>query len=464
MTDLTGLTLAEAADLIRQRKLSPVELTDACLARIDALQGTLNAFITVMGEDVRAEARAAEEEIAAGNYRGPLHGIPIGLKDIFDVAGVRTTAGSKIWEQHIAADDSAVTRRLREAGAVIVGKLNMHEWAFGATGASSHFGPARNPWDTERITGGSSSGSGAAVAAGMCFAAMGTDTGGSIRIPASLCGITGIKPTFGRVSRAGLVPLSWSLDHAGPLTRTVRDAALVLQAIAGADPDDPSTVDEPPTDYAAALEGEPALSGVRIGVVDLSSFREAEPVVASGFNEACRVLGDLGAGLESVTIPYMEQIPGAVAAIMLPEALAFHQKRLAEHGDDYQPDVRYRLELAATYPAVTHVQAQRLRELAVRAARDEVFPKYDLLVTPATRTFATPIETADFSRGLDLIQYTNPFNLLGTPAISIPCGFREDGLPLGLQIIGRWWAEAGVFRAAHAYEQATDWHTRRPPL
>lgn len=459
---LTYLSIAEAAERVRGKDVSPVELTDACLARIAEVDGRLNAFITLTAESARAEAKKAADEIARGEYRGPLHGIPLALKDLFDVAGVRTTAASRILAENVASEDSGATKRLRAAGAVLLGKLNLHQFAFGATGRSSDYGPACNPWDTARVTGGSSSGSGAAVASGECFAALGTDTGGSIRIPASLCGVVGLKPTFGRVSRAGLLPLSWSLDHAGPLTRTAEDAAIILQALAGWDEADDWSSHEPVPDYRAHLAD--GVRGLRIGVPDSFFTDSLLPETDAAVKEALRTLEGLGAIVEPVTLPYIADIPNAVTAIMLPEALAYHQKWMAERPDDYADDVRYRLELGATFTAVDYVNGQRFREMAVRAWRDDVFSRCDLIATAATQTTATPIEASDLSVVFSLIRLTNPLNLLGIPAISVPCGFSPDGLPIGLQLAGRWWDEATVLRAAHAYEQATDWHKRRPQM
>lgn len=460
--ELHYLSIAEAAGRIRSRDLSPVELTEACLRRIDEADGRLNAFIKVTADAARASAREAAEQVARGEYLGPLHGVPLALKDLFDVAGVRTTAASKILADNVASADSGATKRLRAAGAVLLGKLNLHQFAYGATGRSSDYGPARNPWDVSRVTGGSSSGSGAAVASGECPAALGTDTGGSIRIPASLCGVVGLKPTFGRVSRAGLLPLSWSLDHAGPLTRTVEDAAIVLQALAGRDEADSWSSPEPVPDYRAHLRD--GVKGLRIGVPDSFFFDSLPPQTGAAVKEALRVLEGLGADVQPVTLPHISDIPHAVTAIMLPEALSYHRKWMAERPGDYADDVRYRLELGSLFTALDYVDAQRFREVVVRDWRDEVFSRFDLIVTPATQTTATPIEASDLSVVFSLIRLTNPLNLLGIPAISIPCGFSEDGLPIGLQLAGRWWDEATVLRAAYAYEQATDWHTRRPPL
>jgi len=460
--DLHWLSVAEAAQLIAARKLSPVEFTEASLRRIEQLEGRLNAFITVDGDAAMTAASEAADEIAKGGAQGPLHGIPIALKDIFGVAGVRMTGGSEILSENVASEDAEATARLKAAGTVVLGKLNLHEFAFGATGVNPHYGAARNPWDLERITGGSSSGSGASVAAGECAAALGTDTGGSIRIPASLCGIVGLKPTYGRVSKRGVLPLSWSLDHVGPMTRTVEDAAIVLQAIAGRDADDASTVGEPVPDYMQMLRQ--GVQGLRIGIPKEFFFENLHPEVESAVRSAIGLLGEMGADLTEADVPLISEIPAGVTAIMLPEALAYHQKWMSERPDDYGDDVRYRLELGATFLAVHYVQAQRFREMAVAAWREEVFPKVDLIVTPTTPITARPIEEGDLQVTFNLIRFTNPLNFLGVPAISIPCGFTGEGLPVGLQLVGRWWDEASVLRAAYAYEQATDWHERRAPI
>jgi aspartyl-tRNA(Asn)/glutamyl-tRNA(Gln) amidotransferase subunit A len=473
-------------------------LTEACLRRIDQVDGRLNAFITVTAEQAMHWARVAEADIARGAYRGPLHGIPQALKDLFDTAGVRTTAGSRILADNVPAGDAAVVEHLKQAGAILLGKLNMVEFAYGATGLNPHYGPARNPWDAGRITGGSSSGSGAAVAAGECFAALGSDTGGSIRIPASLCGIVGFKPTFSRVSRRGVLPLSWSLDHVGPMARSVEDTALVLQAIAGHDAADSSCGEQPIPDYSAALDG--GVKGLRLGVPRELFFEGLDAGVEAAVRSAIGQLAALGAEVREISLPHIAEAPAAVTAIMLPEALAFHQKWMAERPQDYGDDVRYRLELGATLPALHYVQAQRFREMIVEEWRREVFEHVDLLVTPTTLTAAVPLESGGLAATYGLIHNTNPFNLLGVPALSLPCGFvpppahpdaplessspaprpaRPEALvaraaepaaaspitlPVGLQIAGRWWDEATVLRAAHACEQATDWHTRRPPL
>jgi aspartyl-tRNA(Asn)/glutamyl-tRNA(Gln) amidotransferase subunit A len=460
--ELTRLSIAEAGEMIRKRKLSPLELTEACLDRIGQTDARLNAFITVAREDSLRSAHQAANAIAAGNYKGPLHGIPVALKDLFDTAGLRTTAGSKIMADNVPAEDAEATARLKAAGAVILGKLNMHEFAFGATGVNPHYGPARNPWAMDRITGGSSSGSGASVAAGQCFAALGTDTGCSIRAPASLCGVIGLKPTFGRVSSRGVVPLSWSLDHVGPLARTAEDAAIVLAAIAGRDPLDESSLDEPVPDYRRALKG--GAKRLRIGVPENFLFENVDTEVEQAVRAAIDALSKLGAEVGGVRVPHVEDAGMAVNAIMLSEALAYHQRWLAERPGDYGEDLRQRLEMGVGVLGMHYVQAQRFREMMVRAWRDEMFDRVDLLAFPTTPIPAPPIEDSDLSTTMSLVRFNSPIDLSGNPAVSVPCGFTKGGLPVGLQLVGRWWEEETVLRAAHAYQRATEWHNRTPPL
>ena len=462
-TELTRLSIAEAADLIRRKKLSPVELTEACLQRIDSLDARLRAFITVTREEALATAQQATGAIARGDYKGPLHGIPFALKDLFDTAGVRTTAGSKIMADRVPSEDAAVTARLKAAGAVLLGKLNMHEFAYGATGVNPHYGATANPWDPTRISGGSSSGSGAAVAAGMAPGALGTDTGGSVRIPSALCGITGLKPTYGRVSRRGVVPLSWALDHVGPMARSAADAAIILGVIAGHDPGDETSSDEPVPDYAKMLEGR-GLKGLRVGVPREYFFDNVNTEVAAGVRGAISTLEHLGAQVREVSLPHIDEAPAAVNAIMLTEALACHRRRLAERPQDYGDDVRGRLEMGLLYPAVSYIEAQRLRSLIVEEWREKVFDRVDLLAVPTTPVPAPGLEEADLQVTLTLVRFTNPFNLVGVPAVSVPCGLTGGGLPIGMQLAGRWFEEGTVLGAAHAYQQATDWHKRAPPL
>lgn len=465
MTDaeLTRLSIAEAANLIRRQELSPVELTEACLQRIVSLDARLRAFITVTRQEALATAQQAANAIAGGNYKGPLHGIPLALKDLFDTAGVRTTAGSKIMADRVPAQDAEATARLKAAGAVILGKLNMHEFAYGATGVNPHYGATANPWDATRISGGSSSGSGAAVAAGMTMGALGTDTGGSVRIPSALCGITGLKPTFGRVSRRGVVPLSWALDHVGSMARSAADAAIVLEAIAGHDVGDETSSEEPVPDYSKLLE-ERDLKGLRVGVPREHFFDNVDSEVAAAVREAISALGELGSQVDEVSLPHIDEAPAAVNAIMLTEALAYHRRWLAERPQDYGEDVRQRLEMGLLYPAVTYIEAQRLRSLIVAEWRKSVFNRVDVLAVPTTPVPAPSLEESDLQATLTLVRFTNPFNLVGVPAVSIPCGFTSGGLPIGLQLVGRWFEEGTVLGAAHAYQQTTDWHKQTPPL
>ena len=460
---LISLTIAEAARAFRARQLSPAELTRACLERIEALDGRLNAFVTVLPERALAEAQQAEARLAAGRLRGPLDGIPFALKDLYETAGVRTTAGSKILADYIPERDCTCARRLNEAGAVLLGKLNMHEWAYGTTTAVSHFGPCHNPWDLGRISGGSSGGSAAALAASLCLGSLGSDTGGSIRIPASLCGIVGLKPTYGRVSKQGLIPLSASLDHAGPMARSVEDAALILQAIAGHDPDDPTTSDRPVPDYAAALKGD--VRGLRVGVPRQDAFPNATEDVVRGIEDALRTLAGLGAILLDVAAPWLLEAVVIWPKIAGPEAAYYHRQNLEQRPQDIAEPVRNRLLAGRNVLAVDYLRGLETQ----RRIKDEVarlFEDIDLLVTPATPATATLIadELAATGRESHIHRFTAPFNITGQPAISLPCGFDPQGLPIGLQIIGRPWEEETVLRAAHAYEQATEWHRRRSPL
>jgi len=460
---LVKLTIAEAARCFQAGELSPTELTRACLERIEALDPKLNAFVTLLAEPATAEARAAERRLGQGKRLGPLDGIPFAIKDLYETKGIRTTAGSKILADYVPAEDATCVRRLREQGVVLLGKLNMHEWAFGGTTVVSHFGPTHNPWALDRITGGSSGGSGAALAASLCLGSLGSDTGGSIRMPASMCGIVGFKPTFGRVSKHGVVPLSDSLDHAGPMTRTVEDTALVLQAIAGPDPNDPATEDVPVPDYLAALGGD--VRGLRVGVPDKDVLSGLDKDVEASFRAALKTLESLGASLVDVRIPTLQQATAIWPAIAGPEAAAFHRRNLEERPQDFSEQVRLRLQVGLQLRAVDYLwglESQR----RLRAEVEEQYAKTDVLVTPTTVFTATRIEDELSTSGREVYihRFTCPFNLTGQPAISLPCGFDSQGLPVGLQIVGRPFDEETVLRIAHAYEQASEWHLRRPPL
>jgi aspartyl-tRNA(Asn)/glutamyl-tRNA(Gln) amidotransferase subunit A len=458
--DLLTATLSEASELVRTRKVSPRELTAACLARIQQLNPMLNAFITVTAEQATADAQRAEAEIMKGRWRGPLHGIPVGLKDLFDTAGVRTTGGSGQFAERVPVEDADAVRRLKAAGAVILGKQNLHEFGLGATSAASHFGPVRNPWNREYVAGGSSGGSAAAIAASLCYAALGTDTGGSVRLPASFCGTVGLKPTYGRVSTRGVLPLSWSLDHVGPLTRGVLDAALLLQAIAGYDAKDPYSVDRPVPALTAGIRRSPA--SLRLGVPREYFFTGLHVDVQTAVEQAIDVLSKLTAGVQEVVVPVS---PEMHLAVMLAEGFAFHAARVRDTPQLFQPPVLGRLRGGEAVSTTTYVNQRRELD-QVRRAAPSLFAQVDLLVTPTIPTLPIPIvEAQDDQSGTALFaRNTRPFNAYGLPAVSIPCGFAKNGLPIGLQIVGPPWGEESVLRLAHAFEHATASQTRRPMM
>jgi len=449
----------EAAAQLRARKIASVELVRACVARIEALDRDLVAFITRTVDEALAEAERADRAFAAGQDRGPLQGIPVALKDLYDQREVVTTGGSKIFAKNLARADSAVTARLRAAGAVFVGKTNLHEWAYGVTNQNPHFGPAKNPWDRSRIPGGSSGGSAIAVATGMCTLSPGSDTGGSIRIPAALCGIAGLKPTYGRVSLRGVVPLGWSLDHAGPLAHDVRDLAVTLQALAGYDAEDPSSVDVAVEDYTAHLQD--GAKGLRILVPTNHFFETCDAEVEGAVRGAVALLARAGARVEERPLPNTELLT-AQRAIISVEAAAFHRERLRDAPQDFGDDVRARLASGTDITALDHAQARRHREI-LRRAWTRVLDDFDVIATPTTRLAAPPREGQDaVAAAQRLTANTSPFNLTGLPAVSIPCGFTRDGLPIGLQLAAGPWREAVLLRAARAYERETEWHERHP--
>lgn len=464
-TELTALTLTEAADLIARGQISPVELTEAHLQRIAWLDQRLVSFITVTAELAMEQARAAEAEIRRGVERGPLHGIPLGIKDLFDTAGVRTTAGSKQLTQNIPAEDSAVVARLKDAGAITLGKLNMHEWAMSVTTINPHWGTCRNPWDLERIAGGSSGGSGAALAAELCPGALGSDTGGSIRVPASFCGVVGLKPTFGRVSTRGVLPLSWNLDHAGPMARRVQDVALLLQLIAGYDPADPYSIDVPAGDYTNLRSG---VRGWRVALAldgFFSPSKQPDPEVIAAVRAAAQVFEQLGAQVTEITLDGAQAATRAALNLIVTDAAAYHAERLAQQPDDFGADVLDSLQRGAKLSGPEYAHARRI-QTTFRRHIELLFDDYDILLTPTTPVAAPPVDESEASQSRRpmLVSYTAPFNLAGAPALSLPCGFTADNLPIGLQIVARPWAEATVLRAGYAYEQATDWHQRQPSL
>ena len=451
-TELCVLSLEDAARLVASKQVSPVELTDATLARVASLNPALNAFITVTEEQARAAAREAEREIAAGRYRGPLHGIPVAVKDLFATKGVRTTAGSKILRDWGPDYDATVVTKLSEAGAVGLGKLGLHEFAFGTTSDNVHFGAVRNPWNLDHVPGGSSGGSGAATAAGLAFATLGSDTGGSIRIPAAACGCVGLMPTNGPASLYGAVPLSWSLDHPGPLTRTVRDAAIVLRAISGHDPLDLTTDARPVPDWLDGAERGPR--GLRIGVPKQYFFDNLAPDIERLVRKALGDLESAGASLREVDWPQLSTYVGPTTAVMFAEASAYHAPHFSARRDDYGAQVAFLLDLGLKTTGVQYVQGYRLMQEVRGGAADAVLDGVDVLAVPTMPVAAPTIESArQQDPALRMAAFTGAFDFTGQPAISVPCGLTPDGLPAGIMFAGRRWDEASVVRAGRAYEQ-----------
>jgi aspartyl-tRNA(Asn)/glutamyl-tRNA(Gln) amidotransferase subunit A len=462
--DLTKLTLSEASELVSASKVSPVELTQACLSRIERLNPELNAFITVTADSALAEARQAESDIQRGRWKGPLHGIPIALKDLVDTAGVRTTAASGLFKDRIPARDAEIVRRLKASGAVLLGKLNLHEVAYGASSVISYFGPVRNPWDVNYSPGGSSGGSGAAVAAELCYGAIGSDTGGSIRIPAAYCGIVGLKPTYGRVSTRGVIPLAWSLDHIGPMTRSARDAALMLNVIAGYDPEDTSSMDVPLQDYSGALETK--TSALRIGIPRAPFYEGLHSEIQTAIEAALSILGNLTSSEREVEVPALND---DAMLILKVEAYAYYREYVAKSPELFQAETLSRIRRGAETDAAEYIDARRRLDQSRRSS-SELFRAVDLLITPTTTlppfTIAELLADPDQLRAKEVLSTPNtrPFNLLGLPAVSVPCGFTGKGLPIGLQITGAAGQEAIVLSLAHAYEGATEWHKRKPNI
>jgi aspartyl-tRNA(Asn)/glutamyl-tRNA(Gln) amidotransferase subunit A len=465
---LAKLTLAQASRLIRSRSLTPIQLTAATLRRIGSHDPKLNAFITVIGEDAMAQARELNREQASGNLRSQLHGIPIALKDNIDAAGAPTTAASNIYRHRVPREDAEVTRRLREAGAVIVGKLNLHEFAAGGTGHVSAFGTTRNPWKLDYVTGGSSSGSGGAVAGRLCFGALGTDTGGSIRIPSSWCGITGLKPTYGLVSIRGIVPLIYSLDHCGPMTRTAEDAAIMLNAIAGYDPQDPASLNHPKEDYVAALQ-QPTES-FRLGTPE-EFFVDLDSEVADAVEAAIGVICSLTSGVSSRNrMPDCEDF-----LLFIAETHCFHEEFMRVSSHLYQVETRLFLTKFKAPSVFQYIRA-RDRLIELRRSVESAFQDFDLVVFPTQRVLPFTIERAIASgqravavEGIPpqewiTIANTYQFNMYGLPALTLPCGFSREGLPIGLTIAGPRLSEGKILALAAAYQKATDWHLWMPPV
>lgn len=461
---LTDLTLSQASALLQEGSVSPVELVNACLDRIAATEGLVRAFAALVPDRALHDAERAERELASGKIRSPLHGIPVALKDLIETRGIRTTAGSRILENWVPERNATVAQRLDDAGTVLLGKVTTHEFAMDVFTP-----PTRNPWDLDRMPGGSSGGSAAAVAASMCFGAIGTDTAGSVRIPAALCGVSGLKPTYGRVSRAGVVPFSWSLDHVGPIARSASDLALLLEAIAGWDPRDPSSARQVVPHYASELED--GLIEVRIGVPREFFFDRVDGEVVGAFEAAIAVLEGLGAQVAEVSIPTARMAPIVGDVISFPEVSVYHRRWLRERPDDYSASTRANLELGELILATDYVQAQRVRALIVAEFLD-VLQAVDALAVPTTPAVAihvgertVTVEGGAPENALDAFcRLTYAANVTGLPALTIPCGSSAEGLPIGLQLIGRPYEEGRVLRVGWAYQEVTDWHTRLPPL
>ena len=457
------LTIRQASRLIRAKELSPVELLRAFLERIEAADGKVKSYVTLLADSALEEARTAEIEVGRGLYKGPLHGIPMAHKDLYDTKGVRTTGQSKVHEHRVPDEDATVIHRLREAGSVLLGKLAMFEFAMGGP-ETSLFEAAHNPWNLDYVTSGSSSGSGAAVAAGFCMGSLGSDTGGSIRGPASYCGIVGLKPTYGRVSRFGVIPLSWSLDHCGPMTWTVEDTAFILQAIAGHDPKDPASSRVPVPDYSAALRED--VNGLVIGVPKHYCYNTdggIEPETIAVVDKALRELEGLGAKVEEVNIPSLAYTPAVNNVIAMSEAFNYHLPNLKSQLQNYGETFISRVLIGGVFTSADYVQAQRARSKISREFA-QIMQRVDLIAMPTQTTAPSTFE--EFKPAAVMLgpSFMAPFNETGMPAISVPCGFNKMGLPIGLQLAGKPFDEATVLRGAYTYQQHARWYEKRPPI
>jgi len=455
------MTLREIAKKIRSGETSPSEIVRALLEQIRRTDDKLQAYITVCEESSLKLAEAAELQLKAGHDLGVLHGIPVSIKDLYETEGIRTTCGSRLMQDYVPKKDSTVVARLKSKGAIVLGKLNTHEFALGAMSP-----PTKNPWDLGRIPGGSSGGSAAALAMGSAIATTGSDTGGSIRIPASFCGVVGLKPTYGRVSRAGIFPESWSLDHAGPLTKRLEDAALLLRIMAGRDELDPTSSDLPVPDYVQELETN--IAGLRVGVPTNHFFEHCDCEIAKAVNAAVEVLEGLGCTKVEFEFPSISEIMAAYTTIDLCEASAYHEREIEQRAADFQPDVRLLLEQGLLIPASYYIQAQRVRAMLFAKVMS-LFDHLDVIVTPSVpivspQVSQTIVRIDDYEESVDsaAVRYLAPFNLTGLPALSIPCGFSSKGLPIGMQIAGRAYDESTILRLGHEYENATEWHMRLP--
>ena len=463
-SDLPHLSLTEISSRIHSRELSPVDVTRALLERIERLDPRLRSYVTVLPSSALAQAARAERDLGQGKPRSPLHGVPVAVKDLCATKGIRTTCGTAVLADWIPDHDATVVERLSQAGAVILGKLKLTEGAFAQHHPS--VAPPVNPWSAERWTGVSSSGSGVATAAGLCYGSLGTDTGGSIRFPAACNGIVGLKPTYGRVSRHGVFPLSVSFDHVGPMTRTVADAAAMLQVLAGFDPLDPTSRREATSDYSSGLGS--SIRGTTIGFDEAYCTEGVDPQVASALVAALEVLGELGAETRPMSVPPVQELLEGWNPFVGVEAALAHQRTFPERSSEYGPDLRRFLELGLNVTGPQYAQIQAARE-AFRGRLAMVFEGVDLIACPSMMAPAPPLAllaalTESQEAVPSLLKFTAPFNFSGSPTLSLPCGFSEEGLPISLQLVGRDLGEGDLLRVGHAYEQATDWHTRRPPV
>jgi aspartyl-tRNA(Asn)/glutamyl-tRNA(Gln) amidotransferase subunit A len=467
MVDLTATSAREVAGKVRGRELTAVEVARSALDQIERLNPPLRAFITITQDAAIQDAERVDRQIASGKDL-PLAGVPLAVKDSFWTRAIRTTAGSRVLANFVPNEDATAVARLKEAGCVVVGKASLHEFAYGFTNRNAHFGDCKNPWDTSRIPGGSSGGNAVALATGMALAAIGGDTGGSIRMPAAMCGVVGLKVTYGRVSRHGGIPLSWSMDTVGPMARTVGDAAALLQSMAGQDPKDPFSSRTPVPDYLATLSQD--LKGVRLGLPHSGFLEAMEPDVAASYQESLRVLKAAGATMVDVRFPPLDVVVGAHRAIIFSEASAAHEEMVRRRSADLSVDVRPLLQ-AGFFLGSSHYLAGQQARRKISAAYRELWRSFDVLVTPTSPVVATPIEaTTARLAGEDkplvrvFLDQTLPFNLTGQPALSVPCGFSRSNLPIGLQLVGRPFDEGTLLRVGAVFEGATDWHRRVPPF
>ena len=447
------MSLTDQRDLAKSEEVHASDLASACYRQIERLNPTLNAFITVI---------PPEKKLLPSSGSMPLYGIPVAVKDLYDTRGIRTTSGSKFFADNIPQEDAFVVQKIKKAGVQIIGKTNTHEIALGVTNNNPHFGACRNPWDITRTPGGSSGGSAVAVSTGMALAALGTDTGGSIRIPASLCGVVGLKPTYGRVSLRGILPLSWNLDHAGPITRKVEDAALMLQVMGGYDELDPASMKTLPGDYYSHLRD--GIKDRKFALATGSFIEESDPEVLEAVRKTAQVLEEQGAVITETNVDFLKEAAVANALMTQADGAAFHRERLKEHPDWFGADVRQRLEIGAAFTSSEYILARRT-QAEVKRQLELLFEEYDGLLLPTTPITAPVLEGENaLERARQLTRFTAPFNLTGLPALTIPCGFTSEGLPIGLQIVSRAWNEAGVLRTGYAFQQATEWHTRMPSI